>query len=47
MDIDGETKLSEIELIAENSKPYAEYTGAIPTASGLVSSKKYDYIADD
>lgn len=47
MDIDGETKLSEIELIAENSKPYAEYTGATPTASSLISSKKYDYVADD
>jgi hypothetical protein len=47
MDIDGETKLSEIDLIAEDSKPYAEYTGAIPTASSLVSSKKYDYLADD
>jgi hypothetical protein len=47
MDVDGETKLSEIELIAENSKPYAEYTGAIPTASSLVSSKKYDYVTDN
>ena len=46
MDIDGETKLSEVELIAEDSKPYAEYTGVIPTASSLISSKKYDYIAD-
>lgn len=46
MDIDCETKLSEVELIAEDSKPYAEYTEVIPTASSLISSKKYDYIAD-
>jgi hypothetical protein len=47
MDLDGNTKLSEVDVIAENSQPYAEYKGVVPTASLLDSSKKYHYIPDD